>query len=59
MKNEFLDMGLLRAKKNVVKKVTFTLPIYLVDELDKYCKDKSMFKSRFLTYIIEEAIKNK
>ena len=59
MENEFLDRGLLKAKKNAVKKATFTLPVYLVEELDKYCKDRCMFKSKFLTHIIEEAIKDK
>jgi predicted DNA-binding protein len=59
MKNECLDIGILKAKKNIVKKATFTLPIYLINELNNYCKDNSLYKSKFLTHIIEEAIKDK
>jgi hypothetical protein len=59
MEEEFSDRGILKAKKNLAKKATFTLPTYLLDELDKYCKDRNMFKSKFLAHIIEEAIKGK
>jgi len=53
------DRGLLKAKRNSTQKSTFTLPKYLIVELDKYCKDRAMFKSKFVAHLIEEAIKDK
>jgi metal-responsive CopG/Arc/MetJ family transcriptional regulator len=57
--NDILDKGFLKAKKNGVKKSTFTLPKYLIAELDEYCKEKVIYKSRFVAHIIEQAIKDK
>lgn len=57
--NDKLDRGLLKAKRHSTQKSTFTLPKYLIVELDKYCKDRAMYKSRFVAHLIEEAIKDK
>lgn len=46
-------------KSNFSKKITFSMPNSLITDLDIYCKENSLIKSRFITHIVSNAINQK
>jgi hypothetical protein len=55
-----LDVDLKQIKRdNISKKITFSMPTNLINALDEYCKENSLYKSKFVASAVAIAIDNK
>jgi len=55
-----VDFDLQQIKReNISKKITFSMPSNLINVLNNYCKDNSLYKSKFVATAIAVAMDNK
>jgi hypothetical protein len=55
-----LDIDLKQIKRsNISKKITFSMPTNLINNLDEYCKENSLYKSKFVASAVAIAMNNK
>jgi metal-responsive CopG/Arc/MetJ family transcriptional regulator len=52
---EIFDLQQIK-RDNTSGRITFSMPKYLIKNLDEYCKNNALYKSKFVANVIANAI---